>query len=1126
VWSGRPPPGAVPTARTYVHHLRQLLEPRRVHGSPSILVTQGRGYCLQVDRSRVDAWVFEDQVESARAALDQGEPQVAADRIASALGLWRGPMLADLADYDFVRLQTDRFEELRLTALELRAATALALARHQVVAGELEELVRRHPLREGLHALLILAYYRSGRQADSLAAYQQLRRILADDLGVEPSLPLQRLHAAVLAQDPALEGPITAPPATRPPPGEAGSGPVLEASATAASVAGSPAERAGGSEDSGDGGDVTTTDVGLRAGPTATQPPRSPAARAGRARPRWHVVAVALTVLLVIGALAGVAVSRREQVPRILTDGVGLLDPSTGELLATAPVGGSPNAMAGSHDGAWVVDTTDDSVVLVEQSASVARQTVLPVGKEPVAVTVAGEDVWVANNGDGTLTRIDARARRVMGRPVPVGGSPSAVVADAHGVYAADSATGSLVHVDAATDAEDRRFRVQAQPSALALGFGSLWIADLTGHVVLRVDPASGQVLVRFPVGAGPAALAVTADAVWVANSLESTVSRIDPVTGQLLAFSVGDGPTGLAAVGGAVWVADANDGTLARIDTAANNTVSRTKLGSGPVALASTPSGLWVAAHPFVSGAHRGGTLTVLGDGPPVSLDPALSYGDMAARLLGAVYDGLVAMRPTASTAGYQIVPDLAEAPPQVSPDGLTYTFQLRPGIPYSDGRIVAPEDFRRAIQRALVVPHPSPDTDVSMYYRGIVGAADCRVGRPSSCPLTTGIETDPGHSRVTFHLTAPDPGFLGKLTLTFASPTPPGAPWTDDSAAPHPGTGPYRTLPPDPATKAVRLVRNPHFRPWSIVARPDGYPDEIVLRLPEQPGDQAVVAALRTGPLDAAESTGGLVGDAFDHVALTTPLRTLSAPLPGTLMLYLNNRRPPFNDLHARRALSFAVDRAEATRLLGSLEPACQLFPPGFPGYTPMCTYSARTDGTYAPDASAAAAEQRQAPPNAGTLTVYSVDEPGWLAVARQVITTLQGLGYDARLVVPPLDEYYPGIYAADSRADVALAGWGADYPDVEQFFTPILSCTAPAGDGFCDPRLDRLALNAKAFSVSNPSAANALWTTIYQAVNDAAAVIPLANLPQKILVSPRVGNVTISRIRGPLYDQMWVR
>jgi DNA-binding SARP family transcriptional activator len=227
VWSGRPSPGAVSTARTYVHHLRQVLEPG---GSPSILVTEGRGYRLRVERSQVDAWVFRDQVESARAALQRGEPQLAADVIASALGLWRGPMLADLGDYDFARQEADRFEELRLVALELRAVADLGLGRQQVVIGDLEELVRRHPLREGLHELLMLAYYRSGRQAEALAAYRNVRGVLADDLGVEPGLPLQRLHAAVLAQDPALDGPERVAERRRDPPlpERAGSGPAPE----------------------------------------------------------------------------------------------------------------------------------------------------------------------------------------------------------------------------------------------------------------------------------------------------------------------------------------------------------------------------------------------------------------------------------------------------------------------------------------------------------------------------------------------------------------------------------------------------------------------------------------------------------------------------------------------------------------------------------------------------------------------------------------------------------------------------------------------------------------------------------------------------------------------------------
>ena len=121
-----------------------------------------------------------------------------------ALALWRGDVLADLADYEFVAPVATRLADRRKAAVEAKIDAELALGRHASVLGQLNELVARDPLNEGLHRQRIIALYRCGRPSDALAAYDQLRHQLADELGVDPSPPLQRLHQQVLAHDPAL----------------------------------------------------------------------------------------------------------------------------------------------------------------------------------------------------------------------------------------------------------------------------------------------------------------------------------------------------------------------------------------------------------------------------------------------------------------------------------------------------------------------------------------------------------------------------------------------------------------------------------------------------------------------------------------------------------------------------------------------------------------------------------------------------------------------------------------------------------------------------------------------------------------------------------------------------------
>ncbi len=206
VWGGHPPKGWVTTLQTYVFHLRRALEPGRLPGiAGGVWVTRDRGYLLRVDREHLDAAQFQDGFTAGRAALEAGRYAEAAEALRKALDRWRSPVLADLADYAFTRPEAARLEELRLAALEARIDADLALGRHDALTGELERLVAEHPLRERLHGQLMLALYRSGRQAEALAAYRRVRDLLAGELGIDPGEPLQRLHASVLGHDPALD---------------------------------------------------------------------------------------------------------------------------------------------------------------------------------------------------------------------------------------------------------------------------------------------------------------------------------------------------------------------------------------------------------------------------------------------------------------------------------------------------------------------------------------------------------------------------------------------------------------------------------------------------------------------------------------------------------------------------------------------------------------------------------------------------------------------------------------------------------------------------------------------------------------------------------------------------------
>ncbi|MEV1168540.1 BTAD domain-containing putative transcriptional regulator [Nonomuraea sp. NPDC049784] len=207
VWEGSPPSSPT-TLHACISQLRRALEPERSPGAPPrLLVREGTGYALRTDPSAVDAERFADLAVAGRHALDSGRPGPAAELLTEALDLWRGPAYADFDGAGFAFTEAARLEDLRAAAYEDRLAATIDLGRHAAAVGELEALVAEQPLRERGWELLVLALYRSGRQADAIAALRTVRQRLADELGIDPGLALRDLESAVLAQDPRLDPP-------------------------------------------------------------------------------------------------------------------------------------------------------------------------------------------------------------------------------------------------------------------------------------------------------------------------------------------------------------------------------------------------------------------------------------------------------------------------------------------------------------------------------------------------------------------------------------------------------------------------------------------------------------------------------------------------------------------------------------------------------------------------------------------------------------------------------------------------------------------------------------------------------------------------------------------------------
>jgi YVTN family beta-propeller protein len=1081
LWGGHPPEGWVTTLQTYVFHLRRALEPDRLRrAAGGVLVTRDRGYLLRVDREHLDAAAFEDGFVAGRAALEAGRYAEAAQKLRKALDLWRSQVLADLADYAFTRPEAARLEELRLAALEARIGADLALGRHDALTAELEQLATGHPLRERLHGQLMLALYRCGRQADALAAYRRVRDLLADELGIDPGEPLRRLHASVLAHDPALDWH----------PGSQTEG-----------------HRAGA------GTPVTS--------PVPGRPGRWPTAGSGEldwARRRARRLLAIGLALAVTAAVSIVAVARpwAGGPTSLPANSVGLIDSAGGRVGAPVSVS-SPAGLAYSDGSVWATDSTDGTLSRINPATHAVVQQI-PVGADPAAVTVTGQDVWVANSGDGTVSQINAAAGKVV-QTISVGNIPVAIAAGPSGVWVANQGDGTVDRIDPATGNVTRTVPVGGGPDGIAVRPDAVWVANGQDGTVTRIDPATFQPSGPDYVGAGPAGIAVTPAAVWVANSLDLTVSKIDPATGRVTAtIPVGDGPGAIAVANNGVWVADEFNATLDHIDPHTDHVDRIISVGSSPQGIVMSGSGVWVAARPFDAASHRGGTLTEVSNTLP-AIDPAQAYDPMGLPALATVYDGLVALRRAGGAQGFTLVPDLAITLPRPADGGATYTFTLRSRIRYSNGALVRASDFRRGIQRQLHRFGANP-----AYYEGILGAQAC-YRYPRRCDLAAGIVTNDAAGTVTFHLAQADPDFLYKLALLLATPAPPGAPDRPIARAPFlPGTGPYMISKYRP-NASLTLVRNPYFRQWSFAAQPAGYPNVIRFEQMADPGRQQ--SAVAAGRADLVDITWN--HQPYSPLAVQYPTRVHPGVRVFTTGLFLNTRQPPFTNLKARQAVNYAIDRGRVMQILrhgpGQAAPTCQIWPVDFPSYQRYCPYTAGAkDGFWhGPDLTKAVRLAKESGTTDVPVTVWNY---GGKPLGTYLVQLLRRLGYKATLRDVSYIRFYALPAATVNKIQIGFTSWGADYPTPSDYFFPVLSCSTPNQAEYCSPPADKLAREAQQAQLTDPAAARKLWEQVDRIVTNQAPWVPIFNESPTVFVSSRVGNYQESAFYGPLLDQIWVR
>ncbi|AFV99808.1 peptide ABC transporter substrate-binding protein [Gluconobacter oxydans] len=511
----------------------------------------------------------------------------------------------------------------------------------------------------------------------------------------------------------------------------------------------------------------------------------------------------------------------------------------------------------------------------------------------------------------------------------------------------------------------------------------------------------------------------------------------------------------------------------------------------------------------------HRGGTLRLTADGPGGTLDPQVNYGTQYMQVFVNMYDPLLTFREARGPSGLDVVPDLAEAMPTISPDGLTWTLHLRSGLKFSDGSLVHVEDVVASFRRIYRVGSPT----AASFYGGIVGAKEC-LDAPDHCTLP-GVEGHPDGT-IIFHLTHQDGEFLYKLAFPHAVILPAGISSHDLGNATAPGTGPYRITHYDPE-HGMLLERNPYFHVWNPQAQTDGFVDRIEYSFGLS--DEAQITAVEQGQydwmLDAKPS------DRLGELGAKYTSQVHIEPLLGLYYLAMNVHEKPFTDQRVRQAVSLAVNRHAMTILFGGSaisEPLCQMVPHGIPG--------ADLGLSCPQNLEEARRLVREAGAEGQTVTLIVPNRAIELGMGTYLRNVLQQIGLKAQLrpITAGLADSYEQNTA--NHVQIALAYWFADYPSASTFLDDLFGCDnyhpgsaiSPNFTGFCDQHVQSLFEQAKA--QTDPAKAAPIWQEAGHEIMRQMPGAPMIQMKTIDFVSKKLGNYYSTLLIHMLFSHVWVK
>lgn len=526
------------------------------------------------------------------------------------------------------------------------------------------------------------------------------------------------------------------------------------------------------------------------------------------------------------------------------------------------------------------------------------------------------------------------------------------------------------------------------------------------------------------------------------------------------------------------------------------------------------------------------GGTLRLVAKGAAGTLDPQINYTLQFWQLYQATYDGLLAFRKVDGPKSFEIVPDLAEALPEVSADGKALTFTLRSGIKFSDGRDVTVADVKASFERIFKVSSPT----AGGFYNGIVGADKC-LATPATCNLDKGIVVDAATNKIVMNLTAADATIKYKLALPHATVLPADAPSKDAGSDPIPGTGAYAFASYDPNNE-LKMVRNTHFVEWNREAQPAGYPDEIIYSFGLTA--EAQVNAIKNDQADwmldpiPADRLSELGTQNADQINVHT--------LTAMWYLPMNTNIAPFNNVKARQAVNYALDRNAMVKIFGGEQlasPACTFLPPGFPGHADFCQYTKGADTASPakewaePDLEKAKALVKESGTFGQKVGIVVSDDEVNKQMGEYVQSVLNQIGYKATLKPISSNIQFTYIQNTNNKVQISISQWYQDFPAAMDFLYILLGCESftPGSDssinmaGYCNKDINKRMIAAMELAVTDEAAANKEWGAIDKAIMDEAPVAVAFTPKQVDFLSKRVKNYNFSKQFYMLVSQLQV-